>query len=275
MAEMNAELANFLRTKRQLLRPEMIGLFDAQERATADLLHRSDVAKALGVSSDFYDRVESGTAKLPSQRMVDALVDVLELTESDAVELIRLVEAMNGPTGMKVHPQLMALLDSWSMTAAFVIDNRLTVLASNPIAQVVSPMFDGGTNVLRSMCLDPTAYGMIRNATEIEGVTAAWARKLAADHADDASFDRMVGEILRQRPQFRSAWEGDVVAAADGEFLLDHPAVGKLDLNYQRFQIEGYEDQFLVTLHANPGTPTQCGLRVLKDFASDRGSPPW
>jgi hypothetical protein len=82
------------------------------------------------------------------------------------------------------------------------------------------------------------------------------------------------GEIALERPQFRNAWGSDVAPAPDGEFLLDHPAVGKLDLHYRRFGIEGRDDQFLVTLHGD-GTPTECGLRVLKDFASRYESPPW
>ena len=273
MADLGSELASFLRIKRQLLRPEMIGLPDAQ-RTIADFMHRADVASAVGVTPTYYDRLENGVGDLPSEQVWRALIDVLELTEDEAAELGRMIDVMRGTTGTEVNPHLKALLDSWPMTAALVCDNRLTVLSANPIARVVSPMFDAGTNVLRAMYLDSNAYGMIRNAKEIEGVTAAWAKKLSTDHAPDASWNQMVGEISLERPQFRNAWESDVAPAADGEFLLDHPAVGKLDLHYRRFGIEGCEDQFLVTLHAD-GIPTECGLRVLKDFASRHDSPPW
>jgi transcriptional regulator with XRE-family HTH domain len=274
MAELGPDLAGFLRMKRQLLAPQMI-LSGAGQWSVADFLHRADVASAVGVTHAYYDSIENGVGDLPSDEVLRALIDVLELTEDEAAEVSRMIGAMRRTAGVEVDPQLMALLDSWPLTAAFVCDSRLTVLASNPIARVVSPMFDGGTNVLRAMYLDPDAYSMIRNAAEVEGVTAAWAKRLATDHASDASFSRMVGEISLKRPQFRELWESDVDPSADGEFLLDHPAVGKLDLHYRRFGIEGRDDQFLVTLHADAGTPTHCGLRVLRDFASRDDPPPW
>jgi transcriptional regulator with XRE-family HTH domain len=274
MAKPGTELANFLRMKRQLLQPEMIGLLDARQRALADFLLRSNVATAVGVTQAYYDRLENGSGSLPSEQVLHALIDVLELNADEAAELVTMIDAMRRGTGAPVHPQLMALLDSWPMTPAFVSDNRLSVLSSNPIARVLSPMFDGGTNLLRAMYLDPNAYRMIRNAADIEGVTVAWAKKLAAEDPPDASWAHMVGEISRQRPQFRDVWESDVDPAADGDLLLDHPAAGKLDLYFSRFRIEGCDDQFLVTLHAESGSPTQCGLRLLKGFASRDDSPP-
>jgi transcriptional regulator with XRE-family HTH domain len=274
MAKPGTELADFLRMKRQLLRPEIIGLFDAHQRALADLVHRSDVAAAVGVTQAYYECLESGSGDLPSEQVLRALIEVLELTEGEAAEVGRMIDALR-TTGTPVHPQLMALLDSWPMTPAFVSDNRLTVLSSNPIARVLSPMFDGGTNLLRALYLDPDAYRMIRNAADIEGVTAAWAKKLAAEDPPDVSWTRMVGDISLRRPQFRDVWDSDADPAADGDFLLDHPAAGKLDLYFRRFRIEGCDDQFLITLHAEPGTPTQSGLRLLKEFASRDDSPPW
>jgi transcriptional regulator with XRE-family HTH domain len=273
MAKPGTELADFLRMKRQLLRPEMIGLVDAHQRALVDLLHRSDVAAAVGVTRAYYECLEGGSGDLPSEQVLRALIDVLELTEGEAAEVGRMIDAVR-TSGAPVHPQLMALLDSWPMTPAFVSDNRLTVLSSNPIARVLSPLFDGGTNLLRALYLDPNAYRPIRNAADIEGVTAAWAKKLAAEDPPDVSWTQMVGEISLQRPQFRDVWESDVDAAADGDFLLDHPAAGKLDLYFRRFRIEGCDNQFLITLHAEPRTPTECGLRLLKEFASRDHSPP-
>jgi transcriptional regulator with XRE-family HTH domain len=273
MAERDIELADFLRLKRQLLRPEMIGLPDLQ-RTEADLVHRSAIAAAIGVTLAYYNRIESGVGRLPSKRVLRALIDVLELTDDEAAELERMVRAKLGTTRPVVDPQLAGLLDSWPMTAAFVCDSQLTVLASNPIARAVSPMFAGGTNVLQAMYLDPNAYEMIRNTAEVQAVTAAWAKKLAADHPHDASWTRLLDKISDLEPGFRKAWSRDVAPAGDGDFLLDHPAVGELDLYYRRFRIEGCDDQFLVTLHADPETPTQCGLRVLKEFSSRDDSPP-
>jgi transcriptional regulator with XRE-family HTH domain len=274
VAKPGAELAKFLRMKRQLLRPEML-LLDTQQRATADSLLRADVATAVGVPLADYEHLENGADNPPSEQVLRALIEVLDLTDDEAAELGRIIAIMGAGSGATVHPQLMALLDSWELTPAFICDKRLTVLSSNPIARVLSPMFDGGTNVLRATYLDANSYRMIRNPAAVEGVVAAWAKKLTAEDPPDASWTRMISDISRQRPQFRDVWESDVNPAGEGSLLLDHPAAGKLDLYYCRFRIEDCDDQFLVTMQAD-GIPTQCGLRVLKEFASRHdSSPPW
>jgi transcriptional regulator with XRE-family HTH domain len=265
MTKFGPELADFLRLKRQLLRPEMIGLPDGQ-RTVADLSHRSDVASALGVTLPYYDRIEGGRAQ-PSKRVLDALVDVLELTDDEAAQLITMVDIARSGARLGVHPSLQSLLRSWPMTASLVCSTRFTVLASNPIAQALSPMFDVGANVIRQMYLDPDAHDMIRNAEEVDEVTAAWAKKLADAHHNDASWKQTVSEISRRHPQFQAAWERTATPSGAGDLLLEHPAVGALDLHFHRFQPEGCPDQFLITLHADPETPSEVGLRLLKDFA--------
>jgi transcriptional regulator with XRE-family HTH domain len=274
VAKPGAELAKFLRMKRQLLQPEML-LLDTQQQATADLLLRADVATAVGVPLADYERLENGADTPPSEQVLRALIDVLDLTDDEAAELGRIIAIMGAGTGATVHPQLMALLDSWELTPAFICDHRLTVLSSNPIARALSPMFDGGTNIVRAMYLDANTYRMIRNAAAVEGVVTAWAKKLTAGEPRDASWTRTLSEISQQRPQFRDVWESDVDPAGKGDLLLDHPAAGKLDLYYSRFLIEDCDDQFLVTIQAD-GIPTQCGLRLLKDFVSRHNpSAPW
>lgn len=265
MTKFGPELADFLRLKRQLLRPEMIGLPDEQ-RAAADVGHRSDVATALGVTLGYYNRIEGGRAQ-PSKRVLDALVDLLELTDDEANHLLTMIDIARTGARLGVHPSLQTLLRSWPTTASFVCSSGFTVLASNPIAQALSPMFDVGANVIRQMYLDPDAHDMIRNGEEVDEVTAAWARKLADAHDHDASWKQTVSEISRKYPQFQAAWERTATPSGVGELLLEHPAVGALDLHFHRFQPEGCPDQFLITLHADPESPSEDGLRLLKDFA--------
>jgi transcriptional regulator with XRE-family HTH domain len=265
MKEFDPDLGDFIRLKRQLLRPEMIGLPD-RPRMAADLSHRSDVASAVGVSLPYYNRLEGGRAH-PSKRVLHALADVLELTDDEASDLIAMVDSARRNARLGVHPSLQTLLKSWPTTASFVCNTRFNVLASNPIAQALSPMFDVGANVLREMYLDPDAYDMIRNVEEVDDVTAAWARKLAQTHWNDTTWIRMVMEISLKRPQFEAAWARTSPPSGVGDLLLDHPAVGPLDLHFHRFQPEGCPTQFLITLHADPESPSEDGLRLLKDFA--------
>ncbi|MBB5167849.1 hypothetical protein [Mycobacterium sp. AZCC_0083] len=266
MEEFGPDLAGYIRLKRQLLRPELIALPDERQRMAADLDHRSDVASALGLSLSDYDRLEGGREH-PCESVLYGLVDLLELTSEEAAALIALVDAAQQGARLGVHPSLHTLLQSWPMTASFVCDTRFNVLASNPIAKALSPMFDQGANVLREMYLDPDAYDMIRNVEEVDEVTAAWAKQLSSTHWNDTSWIRMVIEISMRRPRFQLAWEAMATPSGVGDLLLEHPAVGALDLHFHRFQPESCPDQFLITLHADPESPSEGGLRLLKDFA--------
>jgi hypothetical protein len=266
MEQLGPDLAGYIRLKRQLLRPELITLPDQRQRMAADLRHRSDVAAALGVSLADYDRLEGGREH-PCERILHGLVDLFELTDDEAAELVAMVEATHQNARLGVHPSLQTLLQSWPMTASFVCDTRFNVLASNAIAQALSPMFDQGANVLRDMYLDPDAYEMIRNVEEVDEVTAAWAKRLASSHWNDTSWIRMVVEISERWPRFQVAWEATATPSGIGDLLLEHPAVGALDLHFHRFQPESCPDQFLITLHADPESPSEGGLRLLRDFA--------
>jgi transcriptional regulator with XRE-family HTH domain len=264
MGDFGPGWADFIRLKRELLRPEIVGL-PAQLRLSADLGHRSDVAAAVGVSLRHYNRIERGQSH-PSKRVLDALVDVLQLTDDEAAELTAMVSTARLGFRRGVHPSLQTLLGTWPTTASFICDTRFNVLASNPIARAMSPMFDVGANVIREMYLDPDAYEMIRNVDQVDDITAAWARKLADADANDTAWFKLMVEIVTRRPEFQAAWERTVTPPGAGDLLLDHPAVGGLDLHFNRFQPEGCPDQFLITLHADPESPSEVGLRLLRDL---------
>jgi hypothetical protein len=87
-------------------------------------------------------------------------------------------------------------------------------------------------------------------------------------HWNDTSWIQMVLEISLKRPQFQVAWARTAPPSGDGDLLLDHPAVGLLDLHFHRFQPHGCADQFLITLSADPQSPSEDGLRLLKDFVA-------
>jgi transcriptional regulator with XRE-family HTH domain len=265
MTEFGAEFADLLRAKRELLRAEMVLLSDDQRRM-ADITHRSDVAAAVGVSLAYYNGLERGHTQ-PSEQILGALVDVLEFTDDEALELAAALAAARRNAQLGVDPSLQTLMRSWSTTASFICSTRFTVLAANRVAQALSPMFDVGANVIREMYFDPDAYEMIRNVDEVDEFTAAWARTFADVHAGDASWRRTVTEISRRRPRFRDAWDRIAAPRGSGELLLEHPAVGTLDLRFHRFQPAGCPDQFLITLHAAPESPSEAGMRLLKEFA--------
>jgi transcriptional regulator with XRE-family HTH domain len=79
-------LGEFLRARRQLVRPEDVGVPATGIRRVPGL-RREEVAMLAGISADYYLRLEQGRDRTPSTQVLDALADVLGLDEDSAAHL--------------------------------------------------------------------------------------------------------------------------------------------------------------------------------------------
>lgn len=78
----HVELGHYLRTRRERLKPESIGLPVTQRRRSPGLL-REEVASLASVSPAWYSRLEQGTKVRPSPLILDSLADALRLDPSE------------------------------------------------------------------------------------------------------------------------------------------------------------------------------------------------
>ncbi|MDX6346530.1 MAG: hypothetical protein QOF84_1320 [Streptomyces sp.] len=77
MDDTNA-LGEFLRARRELVRPEDVGI-SAHGLRRVPGLRREEVAMLAGISSDYYLRLEQGRDRNPSVQVLEALAGVLHL----------------------------------------------------------------------------------------------------------------------------------------------------------------------------------------------------
>jgi transcriptional regulator with XRE-family HTH domain len=80
MAEDN-RIGQFLRARRERVRPEDVGLPDLGRRRVPGL-RREELATLAGVSADYYVRLEQGRERHPSEQVIDALARALQLTKT-------------------------------------------------------------------------------------------------------------------------------------------------------------------------------------------------
>ncbi len=73
------ELAEFLRHRREALRPRDVGLVEGPRRRTQGL-RREEVAQLAGMSTDYYARLEQQRAPQPSVQITTALARALRLS---------------------------------------------------------------------------------------------------------------------------------------------------------------------------------------------------
>src|SRR5689334_6817895 len=79
-------IGDFLRARRELVRPEDVGLPDHGRRRVPGL-RREELAMLAGVSADYYIRLEQGRDRHPSEQVLDALARVLRLDEDATAHL--------------------------------------------------------------------------------------------------------------------------------------------------------------------------------------------
>jgi transcriptional regulator with XRE-family HTH domain len=90
------DLGEFLQARRALITPQNAGLRGAGRRRVPGL-RREELAQLAGISVEYYQRLEQGRAKHPSDEVLDALAEVLRLDEVEREHLH--VLARPGPAG--------------------------------------------------------------------------------------------------------------------------------------------------------------------------------
>ncbi len=173
----------------------------------------------------------------------------------------------------RVPPSIQQLIEGWQGTPAFVQDRRLDVLAANPLATAVSPLFTPGVNLLHATFLDPAVRTLYGDQWEsLAHSTIAGVRALIGPDIDDPLLNELVGELSVRSDHFRSLWARHDIRAriSGGTRHLCHPQVGELELHYENLQIAGTNGQTLIIYHGDPGSRTALALELLATLAENR-----
>ncbi len=267
-------IGEYLRARRELVRPEDVELPDAGSHRRVPGLRREEVAMLAGVSADYYVRLEQGRDQHPSAQVLDALARALQLDEHATAHLHRLAappvrRRRRSPRPEKVPASIVRLIASWSHTPAYVYGRYMDVLAANPLATAVAPYHAPGHNLVRAAFLDPRVRDMYADWEYVTESTVAGLRALVGPDVDDPRLNELVGELSVRSERFRQLWaRHDVRPKRSGISLLDHPQVGPLELSYEKLPIPDTNCQTLVIYHTEPGTPRAQALALLAASAA-------
>ena len=268
-------IGEFLRARRQLVRPEDVGLPNAGRRRVAGL-RREELALLAGVSADYYTRLEQGRDQHPSEQVLDALARALQLDEAAAAHLHELARPSprhsgGGASVERVRPGVRTLLETWDHTPAFVTGRLLDVLAANRLALALSPMHAVGGNLLRAIFLDPDARDAHPDRDAFGARIVATLRAAVGASLDDPRLTDLVRELSVGSDEFRRLWDRHIVRErADGWKTFEHPLLGRVELGYETFAINGRgaEGQILVAYHADPGSSSARALALLESMSA-------
>lgn len=279
----NAELKEFLRTRRARLRVDDVEIGGTGGVRRVPGLRREEVAMLAGVSVDYYSRLEQGRHLNVSDEVLDAVARALRLDETERAYLFQVARARSrrprrrGPAPVqRVRPGVRRILETLDdVTPAFVFGRRMDVLAANRLARALVADFDRlpprDRNMLRFTFLDESSRDLFADWDEVARDNVAVLRMDAGRHPDDPLLTELVGELAVKSPEFRRWWaDHNVRERTHGTKRYRHPLVGDLTLEYELVILAGDPDQCLCVYTAQPGSASETGLRLL---ASWTGTP--
>ena len=278
-------IGDFLRARRELVRPEDVGL-PGGERRRVPGLRREELALLAGVSADYYVRLEQGRDRHPSEQVLDALARALMLDADATAHLQELARAESVPRRRprprveRVRPGLLRMMEAWPQSPAFITGRRMDVLAANRLADALYPVVAARGNMVRSIFLDRESSCLLYAQYEkVASETVASLRASAGSDVDDPALIELVGELSVKSEEFRTLWaRHDVRDKTSGEKQVRHPLVGELTVTYEVLTVNGAEGQQLVVYHTEPGSPSERALNLLAAMIADepgaaRGNP--
>jgi len=267
------ELGAFLRSRRERLRPQDVGLPPGPRRRTPGL-RREEVAVLAHISTEYYIRLEQGRAPRPSGDVLSGIAGALRLTDAESGHLHVLAGTAPSRSGLHrrdVRPSILALLQRLPGTAAFVMSAAFEVLAWNDLAAALMEDFarlaPADRNLARRAFPGPrqagaTLYG-VSDAAEFRLGVVTQLHAALARYPTDPEITGLVEELRAQDPDFARLWDRrDVRAAPMLTKTFRHPAVGDVTVDCDTLALTD-RDQFLVLFTAPPGSPGAAALALL------------
>ncbi|MFD4996589.1 helix-turn-helix transcriptional regulator [Streptomyces buecherae] len=235
------ELAAFLRSRRERVVPEQVGLPRGRRRRTPGL-RREEVAQLSAVGVTWYTWLEQGRDIHVSAQVLDAIARALLLDPNEREHLFTLAGVADPAPGTEcatVSDPIRTLLRQLEPIPACVQNSRYDLLAYNrTYGNLLCDLDSLAPQERNCMWLAFTHPGWERGLVDREEVIRAMAAKFRsamAEHIAEPAWKHMLGRLQEASPEFREIWERhEVMRTTPGRtkrFLNTH--VGLLHLDYQ------------------------------------------
>ena len=236
------ELAAFLRSRRERVSPEQVGLRRSRRRRTPGL-RREEVAHLAGVGVTWYTWLEQGRDIHPSAQVLDAIARTLQFDTHEHSHLFTL--AGFGTTAaapedcLRPCPTAQTLMEQLEPFPACVLNARLDLLGYNRSYRSLFGDLDldaipiEDRNCLWLAFTEPRVRAVIVDWDDSIGQMVAEYRAAMAEHLDEPAWERLVSRLHRASLEFTAFWERhDVQTVESRTKRAMHPTLGLLRLDY-------------------------------------------
>ncbi|MEV7143058.1 helix-turn-helix transcriptional regulator [Streptomyces tauricus] len=254
------QLADFLRRRRESIRPAEVGITDGPRRRTAGL-RREEVAMLAGMSVDYVVRLEQGRSSQPSTQLLGALARALRLSDDERDHLFHLAGHRPPPAdgvARLARAGLIRMLDLLGDTPALVLSDLGEVLAQNRTALLLMGEHTGLSGdrryVVYRWFTDPAARAVCPPEEQ-----ESHGRRLVADlraavgrRSGDAAVAGLVDRLQAASADFRRLWtEHEVAVRRTDRKTFLNPRVGPLTMDCETLVTPDQGQQLLVLTPAD------------------------
>lgn len=236
-------LADFLRRRRELLRPEDVGLGAGARRRTPGL-RREEVASLAGMSVDYYTRLEQQRGPQPSEQMVAAIARALRCSLDERDHLFHLA-GHNAPLRVRradhVDPAILRVLDRLEDTPAIVVNDLGETLVENRLgaALIGSTVGLPGNERYQPWRWFMTGSERAKYAPEehdrlARAQVASLRAAVGAAGPGDRRAQQLVADLERESSEFRELWAlHEVRSRWEDHKTFVHPELGRITVDCQ------------------------------------------
>ncbi|TMD17654.1 MAG: helix-turn-helix domain-containing protein [Chloroflexi bacterium] len=237
------ELSGFLKSRRARISPPIVGLKNGNRRRTPGL-RREEVADLAGVGLTWYTWLEQGRDIRVSPHVLGAIARALQLEASERAHLFRLAghpPPVTERLAAAVSPRLQRILDAWDPFPAQIAGRRRDILAWNRASDAIygwSRMPEHQRNTLCWAFLVPETRRVLFDWEHECALAVAAFRADAGRDLVEPDYQELITDLLRRSTDFAAIWaQQDVRGRQEGRKRLQHPELGRLDLEFTIFQV--------------------------------------
>ena len=244
--ERNRELAAFLRSRRERIMPEDVGLPGGHRRRTAGL-RREEVAQLAGVGVTWYTWLEQGRPIRASAQVLEAVARTLRLDVVERQHLFRLAEvpdtAAHQHGGPPLRPQIQVILDGLNPMPASVVTERFDIVAWNTAYAALFPRTAQVPAAERNSLLysfgRADCCSAVRNREDQRAAMVAQLRAAYGHHVGDPAWTGFIRRMEAASPEFARMWATqDVAQPAYYTKVFRHPLYPRLEMTSTSFAVQ-------------------------------------
>ncbi|SQD95872.1 Helix-turn-helix domain protein [Parafrankia sp. Ea1.12] len=230
------ELASFLRSRRERITPDEVGMPPGPRRRTPGL-RREEVAQLAGVGVTWYTWLEQGRPINASPQVLDAVARTLRLDAAEREHLYRLADTPGPQPATDEAPALprdmRTILDSLDPLPACLVNARSDVLSWNAAYAALFPILVNAPAAARNSIwfafTTPRCCNPLVNLDEQAPEHVAIFRYRYSQHMGDPGWQEFVQRLCAASAEFARLWAThDVAPPRPCDKVFHYPAVGDI-----------------------------------------------